>query len=66
MRLSEDYELILARTGLFDLKYEICVKLVNLHSTEKKLPLSRSHWCHESIDGKRCGNKRNVEINAET
>lgn len=76
-RLSEYYERILARTGLFDWKYEICAKLVDLPlpsacfykalaSTEKKLQFSRSHRCHESIIGKRCGHIRNVEMDAET
>ena len=76
-RLSDYYEHILARTGLFDWKYEICVKLVDLpspsayfckalDSTEKKLQFSRSHRCHKSIDGKRCGHIRNVEMDEET
>ena len=48
---DEHYELILARTGLFDLKYEICVKLVNLHSSSAyfkiaKFWLRRKRSCH--------------------
>ena len=54
-----------------------CVKLVGLPSssayfckvlasTEKKLQFSCSHRCRGSIDGKRCGHIRNVEMDAET
>lgn len=77
MRLSEYYEPIFARVGLFERKYEIYVKLVDLPSpsayfckflasTVNKLQFFRSHWCHESISRKRCGHMRNVEMNAET
>ena len=54
MRLSEHYELILARTRLFDLKYEICVKLVDLHLPLAyfkiaKFWLRRKRSCHSPV-----------------
>ena len=58
MRLSEHYELILARTGLFDLKWEIYVKLVDLHSPSAYFKIAK-FWPRrkKSIDGKRCCNE---------
>ena len=37
-----------------------------LASTEKKLHFSISHRCDESIDGKKCGHIRNVEMDGCT